>query len=150
MSRGKHVKRLDLIWDRNFEKSLKSGTRENRGKGVRKKVTLNGSLPSNWSTFLRCSDNKRELFPFLSQHLIELFEQSKFLEATDNGMVVSNQLVDLSTRMPCNIEESDGRMFLHAHHASNSCRSIMIQTPDSDVVSIGVALYQKLRKLGKL
>ena len=137
-------------WDRYFEKSLKSGTRENRGKGVHKKVTPNGSLPSNWSTLLRCSDNKRELFPFLSQHLIELFEQSKFLVATDNEMVISNQLVDLSSLMPCNIEESDGRMFLHAHHASNSCQSIMIQTPDSDVVSIGVALYQKLRKLREL
>ena len=131
-------------------KKFKVWNKGKQRKEVHKKVTPNGSLPSNWSTLLRCSDNKRELFSFLSQHLIELFEQSKFLVVTDNEMVVSNQLVDLITLIPSNIEESDERMFLQANHASNSCRSIMIKTPDSDVVSIGVALYQKLRKLREL
>ena len=30
--------------------------------GIRKKVTNNGYLPANWQTFLRCSENKTELF----------------------------------------------------------------------------------------
>ena len=67
----KSVQRLDLVFDRYLEDSLKTGTYSNRGTGVRRKVTENGILPSNWKTFLRCSENKKELFPFLSKNTID-------------------------------------------------------------------------------
>ena len=51
----KNVKRLDLVWDRYFDDSLKICTRDKRGAGVRRKVSGNGVLPNNWQTFLRCS-----------------------------------------------------------------------------------------------
>ena len=66
----KNVKRLDLVWDRYFDDSLKICTRDKRGTGVRRKVSGNGVLPNNWQTFLRCSENKSELFPFLSKLLV--------------------------------------------------------------------------------
>ena len=55
------VRRVDLVWDRYFSDSLKGMTRNSRAVGVRKKVTANGLLPRNWTTFLRCSENKTEL-----------------------------------------------------------------------------------------
>ena len=54
----KNVKRLDLVWDRYFDDSLKICTRDKRGTGVRRKVSGNGVLPNNWQAFLRCSENK--------------------------------------------------------------------------------------------
>ena len=42
------VQIIDIIWERYFEKSLKAGTRRNRGLGVRRKVATNGILPSNF------------------------------------------------------------------------------------------------------
>ena len=77
------VKRIDIVWDRYFENSLKLGTRKNRGTGVRCKVTTNGVLPSNWVTFLRCSENKKEFFPFLSQNTSKV-ETDKLIITTVN------------------------------------------------------------------
>ena len=62
----KSVQRLELVFDCYLEDSLKTGTQSNRGTGIQWKVTENGILPSNWKTFLRCTENKKELFPFLS------------------------------------------------------------------------------------
>ena len=55
----KSVQRLDLVFDRYFKDGLKVGTRSNCGIGVRREVTENGMLPSNWKTFLRCSEERK-------------------------------------------------------------------------------------------
>jgi len=47
--------------------SLKDGTRQNRGKGLRRKVQVHAKLPANFSDFLRDNTNKKELFEFLTQ-----------------------------------------------------------------------------------
>ena len=46
-----NVNRLDIVWDRYFANSLKINTRENRGAGVRRKVTSSGAMPKNWKSF---------------------------------------------------------------------------------------------------
>ena len=43
----KVAKRVDIVWDRYFPQSLKNCTRENRGEGIRRKVTDTGLLPKN-------------------------------------------------------------------------------------------------------
>ena len=45
------VKRIDVIWDRYLEESLKQTTRNNRGSGIRLKVTEHGRLLKNWNHF---------------------------------------------------------------------------------------------------
>ena len=42
-----NVKRIDLVWDRYFENSLKQGTREARGSGSRRRVCDNAAIPLN-------------------------------------------------------------------------------------------------------
>lgn len=59
-------KRLDIVWDTYIPDSLKESTREKRGAGLRRKVSGQAKLPSNWVQFLRDSTNKSELFQFLS------------------------------------------------------------------------------------
>lgn len=61
--------RVDIVWDAYIPDSLKESTREKRGAGVRRKVSSQAKIPSNWMAFLRDSTNKLELFQFLSQKI---------------------------------------------------------------------------------
>ena len=44
-SQYKSATRLDLVWDRYLPESLKSMTREKRGKGVRRRVGTSVAIP---------------------------------------------------------------------------------------------------------
>ena len=104
---------------------------------MRRKVTTNGILSSNWVTFLRCSENKKEFFPFLSENTSKV-QTEKLIITTVNEKVISNQNVDLEDLMSCNIEESDKRMLLHTQHAARNFPGILIKTIDSYVIVIAI------------
>lgn len=61
--------RVDIVWDVYSKTSLKSGTREQRGTGARRRVTLSTKTPGNWAAFLRVDLNKQELFVELAKSL---------------------------------------------------------------------------------
>ena len=86
------VNRVDIVW-------------------YRRKFTSNGIIPGKWATFLQCSENKAELFPFLS-NMVVLEMSHKLVVSTNNDEVASNEEIDFTTLIPSNIEEADGRMML--------------------------------------
>ena len=47
-----HVSRLDLVWDSYRADTLKASTREQRGKGVRRRVVDSAVIPGIWQSFL--------------------------------------------------------------------------------------------------
>ena len=57
-SRLANVSRLDIVWDRYLENSLKATTRSKRGTGIRRHVLPDTRIPKNWSSFLRDNNNK--------------------------------------------------------------------------------------------
>ena len=61
-----HTTRIDVVWDTYVPDSLKESTSEERGKGVRRKVSSHARLPHNWMDFLRDPKNKKELFALLT------------------------------------------------------------------------------------
>ena len=61
--------RVDIVWDVYSKTSLKLGTREQRGTGARRRVTLSTKVPGNWAAFLRVDQNKEELFVELAKSL---------------------------------------------------------------------------------
>ena len=133
--------------DRYFDDSLKGKTQNNnRGAGVRRKVTSNGLLPNNWATFLRCSENKTELFRFLTKHVISEASTDKLFVATYNDVVIVNQSIDTPDRMPCTIKEADERMFMPMMLQ----RSLMIKTVDSNVVIIAISAFHRIHGLSEL
>ena len=67
LSQLRYSNRVDVVWDTYVSGSLKESTREKRGTGVRRKVSSQAKLPANWMQFLRDSENKSELFQFLTQ-----------------------------------------------------------------------------------
>ena len=72
--------RIDVVWDVYSKTSLKSGTREQRGTGTRRKVTLSTKVPGNWASFLRVDLNKQELFVELAKGLERMQLEQVFEE----------------------------------------------------------------------
>ena len=127
-----------------FDDSLKGETRKKRGSGTRRKVTENSRPPKSWNTFLRCDENKTELFAFLADRIVAV-NSNTHVVVTKNEDVLSNKAFDTEPLAPCNHEEADTRMFLHAKDAAiNGSKSIMLISSDTDVVVIGVAVFSEL------
>ena len=103
------------------------------------------TLPANWQSFLRCDRNKVELFEFLAQQVAAKVIQDKELLTTYNEDVISALPFDKEGLSPCNHEEKDTRMLLHAAHASRQGHSkIMIRTVDTDAVVLVIADFYKI------
>ena len=136
-----NVSRVDIVWDVYRQDSLKTTTREKRGKGVRRRVAAANSIPGNWQEFLRIDDNKTELFDFLAHEVVEnLSTQKEVFSTCGQNVLCSRVHQDVSSLAPCTHEEADTRMFLHAIDAANKGhRRLMLRTVDTDVVVLAVS-----------
>ena len=67
-------KRVDIVWDTYQEKSKKGKTREKRGTGQRRRIESLNVIPKDWHGFLRNSDNKTDLYAFLSNSVLSVIE----------------------------------------------------------------------------
>jgi len=127
--------------------SLKATTREKRGSGVRWHVQSLTAVPKNWKEFLRVEANKKELFSFSAEQIPTVdFGQGKQVITTKGERVLCSPLqLDTSILTPCNYEEADTRMLIHAADASKAgYKNIIIRTVDTDVVIISIAMTQNL------
>ena len=140
-----NVQRLDIVFDVYKNNSLKQLTRDNRGngKGQRRKVKGQVKVPiTNWHAFLRNDSNKTELFHFLADQIVKgTYPDGKEVYVTKETEVLSCPPdLDKSNICPCNHEESDTRLFLHAKDAADKgFTSITVRASDTDVVIIGLA-----------
>lgn len=88
-SQFRNASRVDVVWDRYLNDSLKNTARAKRGKGVRRRVVAETAIPRNWHDFLRVDQNKTELFSLLSHAFMESFEQeNEQLVITDGELVL--------------------------------------------------------------
>lgn len=145
--------RVDVVWDRYLDDSLKNCTRLNRGEGTRTRVSATTKIPKGWPNFLRISKNKEELFALLTERLSTLATPDKELYATDGEMVKTNnsKRCDLTALQPCSHEEADTRLMVHAADAAKEGHSrIMIRTVDTDVVVLAVASFGQIDELDEL
>ena len=58
--------RIDIVYDVYYKISIKNATREKHGRGFRYTVTGQVKIPKDWKAFLNISENKIELFAFLT------------------------------------------------------------------------------------
>ena len=79
-------------------------------------------LPPSWDNFLKNIENKKELNEFLAKELVTRTDigENKLFVATVNQKVFyqTSCSINTDTLQPCNHEEADTRMFLHALHVS--------------------------------
>ena len=139
--------RIDVVWDRYEENSLKSQTRETRctGATLRRKVEKCTPITSKWNEFLRVSENKTELFSLLSQEILNVVIAGKELVTTVGTGVCANFSRDTSGLAPCNHEEADTRIMVHLVDAVHRGYSkVKIRTVDTDVVVLAISTCSKL------
>ena len=142
--------RVDIVWDEYIEDSLKSQTRSERGKGIRRRVNGANKLPGNWQSFLRIDENKTDLFSFLAEYAITV-NTEKLVVSTHGKNVLCNRIKDTDDLAPCSHEEADTRIFVHmADAVKEGLRSILIRTVDTDVVVLAIAAVARLQTVTEL
>ena len=138
--------RVDVVFDVYKDESLKTGTRSKRGGGIRRRVTGNSNIPSNWKGFLCDSENKKELFNFLADAamLIDL-PQNKQIIITKEDRCLYNPNCNSRDIDFCSQEEADTCIFLHASDAAkHGFDEIQIKTGDTDVLVLGISFFKKI------
>ena len=115
--------RVDVVFDRYQDESIKAGTRttrKQRHRPIRRKIENNlpVPLPSDWPSFMVLEGHKADLALLLSNHLIESiptentvvvvaggFGEATTVKSTDPDLEVSS--------LRANHEEADMRLILH-------------------------------------
>ena len=81
---------------------LKTTERGKRGKGIRRRVQAESTIPGNWESFLRIDDNKTSGY------------QKTVISTKGRELVCIKPNKDTSKLLICNHEEAHIRMLLHA------------------------------------
>ena len=141
------VKQVDLVWDVYKEGSLEKATRERRGTGQPRQVTVSTRIPTDWKGFLRNDENKNELFLLLASYVVSMdMPCDKELYTTAGESVLSSKnRMDLTSLAPCTHEEADTRLMGHILDASLCGHwRIMIRTNDTDVVVLAASIVNTI------
>ena len=136
-----NVERLDVVFDIYKEKSLKNETRESRGEGIRISIRKDTKMCKDFQKLMRNDMSKTETA------VSEVSKKSNTVVATLGSGVVSNDTnLNTSSIAPCNHEEADTRVFLHAlDGANNGFKKMSIVTVDTDVVVIAIQHFAALK-----
>ena len=146
--------RVDAVWDRYPETSLKNQTRTKRiGTVKERRIRASNNVPipkgKEWQNFLKVSENKDELFKYLSDELISATHSSDYhFVSTKGELVVSNKPLDLSRISNSDHEEADSRMILHLFDAAIEGHEKAYIRTDSDVVVLCIHHFPNLKQLG--
>ena len=84
------VRRLDIVFDIYKTDSLKAATRERRGVGTRRKISLDTQIPGNWQSFLRDDKKKEELFGIIAQQVPGIQVEGRAVYCTSGEAVISS------------------------------------------------------------
>ena len=145
--RVQSVKRVDLVWDLYREGSLKRTTRERRGTGQRRQVTMSTRIPRDWKGFLPNDENKNELFLLLASYVVSMVIPDDYELYTISGesFLSSTNSINLTNLAPCTHEEAHTRLMVNVLDAS-CCghRRIIIRTSDTDEVVLAVSIVSRI------
>ena len=148
-----NTKRVDVIWDQRYlPDSLKATTRQRRGAGIRQRIRHdgNGKFPRNWNSYLQNGSNKVELFHYLSVAIAEtVFCEGKVVMSTLGEDVLGSPVLGADESeyplKPCNHEEFDTRVMLHAANAvSHGYKRILIIANDTDIIVLGISFFSDI------
>ena len=92
-------------------------------------------IPGNWQNFLANSDNKKELFSFLSNKVSE----AQFPDDKEVYITSGDHVLNVGNGPPmgqCNHEEAYTRVVGHLHHTLQNTSVGMVHPGDTDVVII--------------
>jgi uncharacterized protein YdcH (DUF465 family) len=149
---GSPFERIDLVFDRYDQQSIKAGTRTKRKRSMPIRRVIEHRdvpLPHDWGSFLSDPENKADLANFLSQEVIISAPEDKIV-ITGGGLteadavLCNNQMIDLE-QIKSTQEEADTRMVLHCGHTDS--QSVVVWSRDTDVLLLLVAHSPVLNKV---
>ena len=146
---GAMYTRIDVLFDRYEQLSIKSGTRSRRQKGtpIRRKIeTPDVPLPQDWDGFLSNVENKADLARFLSEELVRTAQPGKTIVVaggfTETTKVTSNNPdIDIG-QLEGIQEEADTRIVLHCVKGSSD--TIVVSARGTDVFVLLIAHYRTM------
>ena len=136
-----------VVWDEYRQDSLTTTAWDKRGKGIRRRVQAELTIPGNWKSFLRIEDNKTKLFAYPAEQVLTLTScYHKIVISTISREIVCNKPNKETSKLsPNNHEGADTRMLLHAADLVNDgIQRIIIRNVDTDVVVIAISVIHKL------
>ena len=143
--------RVDFVCDRYPVQSIKNCERDRRAVGgtqVFKITRQDQKTPKQFKKFLASGENKECLVEFLFQcwskcdpgKLADISLIVSHGEACHSLKVIENALeVQRISELFSDHEEADTRLLLHARHAAQVFSTVVIKSPDTDVMILSVA-----------
>ena len=110
----------------------------------------NGKFPRNWNSYLQNASNKVELFRYLSVAIAQTFfcEGNVVISTLDEyvlGSLLPGADESEYPLRPCNLEEFDTRVMLHAANAvSHGYKRMLIIANDTDIIVIGISFFSDI------
>ena len=149
--------RVDMVFDQYRDMSIKSHERSRRGSSSALEIKINSPstpVPKQWSKYISNPKNKTNLCVFLTQMLSELgrkeLPQGKCLvigggcsDGESSLHVRKDHPTVIIRDLQANHEEADTRLLFHAKHASQPDRRIVIHSPDTDVLVLGIHFLRR-------
>ena len=148
---GSEYHRIDVVFDRYRDETIKGTTRTRRSKTARPIRRLvegrDVPLPKNWSNFLSLADNKADLAHFVSEELCSQAPVDKEIVVAggfrDELQVKSSTCtIDLGP-LKSTHEEADTRLVLHAVHSQ--FHTVVVSSRDTDVLLLLVSHFQRMQ-----
>ena len=146
-SLSNNYRRVDMVFDRYFDTSLKEDTRKGRGIGSRFVFTEDTPLPKNMTEdCLMNSRNKNHFNEFLAKKFYELYQGDQIFIVTYRDGVLykpaTEQIYNTNVSIAnCQSEEADQRLIRHVLHCVSSeiYKRIVVRTIDTDVLVLRVS-----------
>ena len=141
--------RVDVVFDRYLENSIKGGTRAKRksgkDKGIKRNVDSRQQKIGNWDRFIILGENKASLVNFLCTEISQMYRGHPRKELVLSGGFNDPMKVWSSTDrhlagLASDHEEADTRILLHARDATiRGYQQINVVCRDTDVLVLLVA-----------
>ena len=126
LKQGLGYDRIDAVFDRYFDRSLKEATRISRGLGTKLKITELCGIPKNFESFLHVSQNKNDFNEYFGEKFISMHHDKQILVCTYKETILTShqEIVENNTKVKITerqSEEADQQLVHHTLHCLSPC-----------------------------
>ena len=154
LNEGGQSDRIDVVFDMYHEKSIKNSERLLRGEetGDQLQNITGTQIVRQWRRFLTKVNNKNNLIVFIVNEWMRVRYRAKlhhkvlYATAKEKCYRITAEGSSEVQALQCKQEEADGRLILHAAHASKQGYGrVVICSEDTDVFVMAVAFQDTIR-----
>ncbi len=108
---------------------------------MQRRLVAETKIPKNWTDFLHVSENKQQLFEFLTSKVQDHKFPDDLIVVITDGQSVGGAVGVQSSEFAfpnCNHEEADMRIFIHLKHAmASGAKRLQVRAADISLVASG-------------